>query len=202
MPNSLEERLVSCHNKLLRLYEENEPEPILLQHLNDVDTYYNTSFNKSIYARKTIVESYEWFVDNLIKVKNGGLSADKALKMIQDQTFNRKLGIAFYNIVKTLETTFWAAASSIFFLCATTITAPNALLGFGLTIIAAALLIKSISNFLQCIDDFKSYTRLNDEDERERYLVTFFKPQNSAASGSRMEIFDEQITESITLAVQ
>ncbi|HHF7375314.1 DUF5638 domain-containing protein [Legionella bozemanae] len=176
MPITLEVRLVNCRDKLLRLYTMHEHAPSLLQQLKDIDAYYNSSFNKSTYLPKTIVESYELFVDNLLKVKNGQLSADEALQKIQDILFERKLGIVFYNIAKVLEMAFWSLAITIFFLCATTVTVPNPILGFGLTIVSAALMIKSISNLFQCIDDLKSCTRLNEEDERERSLVLFFKP--------------------------
>lgn len=192
MPNALEDRLVNCRNKLLRLYVENEHDLRLLQQLKNVDAYYNTSFQKSTYIPKTIVENYELFVENLVKVRNGTLSADEALKKIQDTTFERKLGIAFYNIATALEMAFWAVATSIFFLCATTATAPNPILGLGLTIVSAALMIKSISNFFKCVDDFKSCSRLNEEDGRERNLVSFFKPSIAYIQGTRVAIADEQ----------
>lgn len=115
MPITLEVRLVNCRDKLLQLYTVHEHAPSLLQQLKDVDAYYNSSFNKSTYFPKTIVESYELFVDNLLKVKNGQLSADEALQKIQDILFERKLGIVFYNIAKVLEMAFWSLAITIFF---------------------------------------------------------------------------------------
>ncbi|MCE0723666.1 MULTISPECIES: DUF5638 domain-containing protein [Legionella] len=176
MPITLEVRLVNCRDKFLRLYLENEHPLSLLQQLKDVDAYYNSSFNKSTYMAERIVQSYELFVDNLVKVKNRHLSADEALQKIQDTTFDRKLGIVFYNIAKVLEIAFWSAATTLFFLCATTATVPNPILGVGFTIVFAALMVKSISNLFHCIDDLKSCTRLNAENERERSLVSFFKP--------------------------
>ncbi|WP_454782411.1 DUF5638 domain-containing protein [Legionella sp. WA2022007384] len=191
MPNSLEIRLASCRNILLGLhldyqfYGNNDFEPKIKQQLDEVDTYYKDSFEKSAVSSHAIIESYELFVSYLVKVKKGEISAEQALAGIQEATFNRKLAIVFYNIAKALEMTFWAIAIPFFLLSAVSVSVPNPICGISLTIIFTALMLKSINNFFDCINDFKSCTRLLAEDERERSLVSFFKPAISSLQESK-----------------
>ncbi|PWY55315.1 hypothetical protein DGG96_12670 [Legionella qingyii] len=198
MPNPLERRLESCRDKLLRLYIENEHETMILQQLTKVDAYYKRSFDKSTYHPQAIVEAYELFVEHLVKVKNGELSAEQALQKIQETTFNRKLGIVFYNIAKALEMAFWAIATPVCLFCATSVTAPNPICGLSLAILFTALMIKSINKFFECIDDFKSCTRLFEEDERERSLVSFFKPDISSTQELRVASSHAQLSVDMT----
>ncbi|WP_131794531.1 DUF5638 domain-containing protein [Fluoribacter gormanii] len=198
MTNPLERRLASCRDKLLQLYIENEHETRILQQLKEVDAYYRGSFDKSTFHQQAILESYELFVDRLVNVKNGELSAEQALQKIQETTFDRKLGIVFYNIAKALEVAFWGIAIPFFLLCTTTVTTPNPICGLSLAIIFTALMIKSINNFVDCIDDFKSCNRLLEEDERERCLVSFFKSAVSPIQELRVASSDQQLPANLT----
>ncbi|QMT60208.1 DUF5638 domain-containing protein [Legionella sp. PC997] len=199
MPNPLETRLANCRDKLLRFYVEDEHEARILQQLKEVDAYYKGSFDKTTMRSKAIVESYELFVDHLSKVKNGELSSEQAFHKIQEITFNRKLGIAFYNIAKALEMTFWAISTPVFLLGATSVNVSNPICGLCLTIILTGLIIKSINNFFECANDFKSYTRLLEEDERERSLVSFFKPAVSSLQETNLISSNMQLTLNLDL---
>ncbi|MGL5742860.1 MAG: hypothetical protein ACRCXC_10145 [Legionella sp.] len=73
---------------------------------------------------------------------------------------------------------FWDTVANTF-LFALTVTTPSALVGIGLFIVSFSLVVKSYTKMVECADEFKSFERLNEEDTREKSLISFFKPAES-----------------------
>lgn len=149
---------------------------------SQVKLYYSSAFNKATHSStaRSIIQSYHQFVFNLQEVKLGKLTAEKALEQIQENTDSRKLGVFFYNLAKVCELLFCAGVAAFCGIAAVTVGLPLSIaspfIGFAVTAGTLTLFVTTFGKGIDCFDEFKSTTPINDEDAREKSLFGFFQP--------------------------
>ncbi len=175
--------------------------------LDEVKKYFHLSLFKTNGCNEAeILASYELFLKNLAKVRNGSLTTEEALTAIQDNTDSREMGIIFYNIGKIFELMFWTLATIASACAAISVGLPlifiQPFLGLPVTLGAGGLAFLTFTQMDECLDEFKSCDRLAEEDEREKNLVSFFKPAPAQNAAPVLDVkIEEQADESKLMPV-
>lgn len=178
----LELRLSACDKKLAALFAEKELGEKIKQQIKAVQNYYNLSYTKAVSAKtvEAIASSYESFIDNLTKVKNGEMSRQDAEDALLKTSESRKINVIYKNLAKACEFLFWSATTfSLYagiFGLALPVLIIQPVLGaaVGITIIGAML--AAGYKALSCLTEFTSVRRHDKEYTNEMSLVSFFKP--------------------------
>lgn len=177
----LEQRLDENDRKLSSFFTQIEENNELEQNLQHVKNYYRISFARATAKSNadSIVESYEKFVEILAKTRDGSHTAHQAIEFINETNADREIGIIFHNIAKVCEIIFWALTIFTCLLAIATIDCAflvaQPIIGIALTAGTTLLALTTANELVDCFGEFKSLDRLQDEDKRERNLVSFFK---------------------------
>ncbi|CAM2756975.1 Uncharacterised protein [Legionella steigerwaltii] len=181
MFNPLEERLKECDKKIDALFLGLALNAQIRKDLDALKAYYNKLYIDATFKEdeEEYVQAYELFVQGLEEIKNGETTADEVLKTMEDIKSLRKTGVVLENILNALELLFWAGTACAFFSYTVLMAAPLATVNpfFALAVLSTSALgaIFSVVNFLNCIDEFKSSSPVEEEFNREKSLITFFK---------------------------
>lgn len=187
----LEKRLSDCDNKLTELFKGQEENLLIQQHLAKVKKYYNLSYEKAEQDKtiETLVKSYEFYVQQLSEVKDGTITRDTMLESINYANDSRKLAVIYADLAKACELMFWVATGvtlyASIYLFALPMLLIQPVLGIATSITIGMLLIKTAANAIQCLSEFRSFGRHNEEYVSERTLLSFFKPEPET-DGSEM----------------
>lgn len=190
---ALEATLNAYDTKLANLFDLLEDKADINSDIKGVQEYFRTSFSRAVdkYSAQDIVASYQLFVDLLAKVRSGETSPETALSIIEETNESRAMSITFYNLANTLALIFWAVLAAVVFNFSVAVGMTLMLLQPCMAILlivgCGALVTCSITSAISCFDDFKSYDRLDNEDQRERNLVSFFKPKPVASNEPSLE---------------
>ncbi|QLZ69003.1 hypothetical protein FOLKNPGA_01785 [Legionella sp. PC1000] len=186
MSSAMEKRLNECDKRIDALFQGVELNAEIKRRLEALKAYYHKLYIEALDAEleKESIKFYELLVLGLENVKNGTLNSEEVLKDIEEIKSLRKTGIVLENILTSLELLFWAAVSSTFFsycvLMAAPLVAVNPFFALAVLSVSCVVAICSIVRFFNCIDEFKSSTPVEEEFEREKNLILFFKPAVSS----------------------
>ncbi|WP_131779873.1 DUF5638 domain-containing protein [Legionella bozemanae] len=186
MSSSMEKRLNECDKKIDALVHGVELNEEIERQLKALKTYYHKLYIDALddESEKESIKLYELLVLGLESAKNGQLTAEKILKEIEEIKSLRKTGVVLENILTSLELLFWAALSSTFFsycvLMAAPLVAVNPFFALAVLSVSCMAAICSTVRFFNCLDEFKSFTPIEEEFEREKNLIRFFKPAVSS----------------------
>ena len=142
--------------------------------------YYERSFweTSSLDKRAKVIKEYQFLVSTTEEVNNGTLSAQEALKKIDEVNQNRKNKILVDNIIKTCELLFWIAVAVLSCTLCLTVGVPltqvNPLLGAALTIASSLCVADALLEASDCMDEFKSSGPIRKQEKRERTIISFF----------------------------
>lgn len=177
-----ERRLSSCDANLSALFADTEISEAIQKHIKAVKEYYNSSYVKA-QKNKTvedIITSYEFYVEQLSKVKSGALPRQDMLDAINYANDERRLDVVWANLAKAAELIFWAGTAvtlyASIFLIALPMLIVQTPLGIASTIFIGGSLLASAAKCLNCLTEFRSFGRHDDEYVHETSLLSFFKP--------------------------
>lgn len=192
----LEQRLLECDEKLDELCEQlltsfidPEVKKQIEDHINMVNKYYNTSYQKAKDTPKieAIIITYEQYVEILTKIKNGTYNSPQqtlkefkaeALVNISDNNIDRKLDVVLWNLAKGCQAVFWAAVSitlfSLIFLIALPTLIVQPVIGIATMMAVCGFLLITAMKFLNCFNEFRTLGRHNDEFKAEASLLERF----------------------------
>lgn len=180
-----ERRLSDCDAKLSALFADTDISEALQKHIKAVQEYYNTSYVKAK-KNKTVEEiivSYEFYVEQLSKIKSGELPHPDMLDAINHANDARRIDVILANLAKTAELIFWASTVGTLFTSIFLIALPMLLLqtpvGILVSLTMGGLLIATTVNSIKCLTEFRSFGRHDDEYRHETSLLSFFKPASN-----------------------
>lgn len=195
----IEKRLKKCDESLRQLLQDYmETQKLMAQTIKAIQQYYNLSYRKATHIKtvEQIVSSYELLVDNLTQIRNGKLSADMALNQINRDINSRKRNVIFHDVDKACEAVFWAATATSLYAAMFGIALPllivTPMLGVAVAITIVGAMFAAAYKSLECLTEFKSYSRHSLEYEHETSLVSFFK---SSKRSSHEEYGEESLSE-------
>lgn len=174
MSSVMEKRLKECDKKIDTLFQGVELNAEIERQLKALKAYYHTLYIDALddELEKESIKLYELLVLGLENIKNGALNAKEVLKEIEEIRSLRKTGIVLENILTSLELLFWAALSSTFFsycvLMAAPLVAFNPFFALAVLSVSCMAAICATVRFFNCIDEFKSFTPVEEEFEREK----------------------------------
>jgi hypothetical protein len=189
MPSRLEKRLTVCDSKIDNLFRDIQINAEIERQLKEIKEYYRKLYiDADEYHEESCIALYEFFVTSFDEIKSGGLKSEDVLKEIDDIKSLRKAGVVLDNLLNLLELLFWATAAcsflSVCVLAAPPIAAANPFLALALLASACAWATLSVVSFFDCINRFKSSTPIEEQYEREKSLLLFFKPAELSAKPS------------------
>lgn len=186
MSSAMEKRLNECDQKIDALFQGVELNEEIERQLKALKAYYHKLYIDALEdeSEKESIKIYELLVLGLENVKNGQLNSEEVLKEIEEIKSLRKTGIILENILTSLELLFWATLSSTFFsycvLMAAPLVAVNPFFALAVLSVSCIAAICSTVRFFNCLDEFKSFTLIEEEFDREKNLILFFKPAVSS----------------------
>ncbi|MCW8407372.1 DUF5638 domain-containing protein [Legionella sp. PATHC035] len=178
----LEDRLELCNKKIDALFHGLKLSAEMETELKAIKNYYWALYQAAGFEEdeEECVKIYELLVTGLEEIKSGLSKPEDVLKTVEEIKSLRKKGVVLENICNAIELLFWAGSACAFFSYSILMAAPLAAANpfFALAVIAIASLaaIYSVVNLLSCIDEFKSTAPIEEEYNREKYLISFFKP--------------------------
>lgn len=181
MSSPLEKRLNECDQKIDALFQGVELNAEFERQLRALKAYYHRLYLDGVDndAEEECIETYELLVEGLVGVKNGSLKPEEVLKEVEEIKSLRKAGIVLENIFTSVELLFWAVLSGAFFsycVCmASPLVAVNPFFALALLSIVCMAAISATVNFFNSMDEFKSLEPVEDEFQREKNLILFFK---------------------------
>lgn len=181
--HQLEQRFNTCKEKFSQLFFMLNSNQRPTQVLGDIETYFRISFERATSAdsAQIIITSYEQLQTTLSEVSAGTITANEAIKTLNETNSSRKMGIVFYNIAHFCEQLFWAIATVNCFMSAVSVGIPLMFLsppiGLAITIGTSMLMLFTAEKLWKGFDDYKSFERLDHEIAREHDLISFFAPQ-------------------------
>ncbi|HHT0591890.1 TPA: DUF5638 domain-containing protein [Legionella anisa] len=196
MSSAMEKRLKECDKKIDALFQGVELNAGIERQLKALKAYYHTLYIDALddELEEQSIKLYELLVLGLENIKNGVLNSKEVLKEIEEIRSLRKTGIVLENILTSLELLFWAALSSTFFSYCVFMAAPLVAVNpfFALAVLSACSMaaICSTVRFFNCIDEFKSFAPVEEEFEREKNLISFFKPAVSSPDAAPSIVSD------------
>ena len=130
------------------------------------------------------------------------MTAEEANLVIDDATEDRQFKIIVHNIFKACELFFWSAVAGTAYVGCVTVGIPllflEPLIGLAVTFGTGVLFCSSVHNAGECFDEFKTFDRVNEENTRERNVISFFSPpqplQKAKATQDDLEASDERST--------
>lgn len=176
-----EQRLSICDEQLDELFQDQIQSPQLKQKTKAVRDYYNISYFKASQGKtaEKIATNYEFFIDQLRKVKNNELSYDLAIKNIEHSSESRKINVLFCNLAKACELIFWTACTLSLLAGIWGIALPALILqptlGIALSITIVGGMLGAANKASSCLNEFKSFRRHDAEYTNEASLVSLFK---------------------------
>lgn len=188
-----EERLKLCNKKIDALFQGLKLSAEIEKELEAIKNYYYALYQEANFEEdeEECIQIYELLVTGLEEVKSGVSKPDEVLKTIEEIKSLRKNGVVLENICNAIELLFWAGFACTFFSYSIVMAAPLAAANpfFALAVIAIASLaaIYSMANLLSCIDEFKSCAPVEEEYNREKNLISFFKPALTSSEISSQE---------------
>lgn len=189
----LNARLQECDARISKLVPQGNRTNEVEGQLKLFKKHYRQSFqnSKSNKNASSILSSYEEAILRLERVKCGELSAEKAVKLIDSETCSRKLAIVYHNIAKVCELLFWLMATTTCFSALIDIGIPliftQPLIGCAVSISMIAMMKTLFGKATNCLSQFKSFDRYNDEAAREKNLASFFQPAPAVSSDQEIE---------------
>lgn len=190
------ERLQKCNEKIDALFRGVELNAQIKRELEAVKAYYYNLYIEASYKEneEACIQTYELLVHGLEEIKSGTVIPGDVLKEMADIKSLKKTGIVLENIFTSLELLFWAGLACAFFsycvLMAAPLAAVNPFFALGILSIAGLAAIFSVSNFFECVDEFKSSAPVEEEFNREKSLIMFFKPV-ATSSEKPSKVFEE-----------
>ncbi|WP_454783654.1 DUF5638 domain-containing protein [Legionella sp. WA2024007413] len=204
MTGSLGKRLNDCDKQIDDLFNGVTLNEEIERQLKAIKSYYHKLYLDAIdeETEKEHIEMYELLAAGLEGIKNGKLKPDSVLKELDEITSLRKSNIVLENILTSLELLCWALLAGSFFsycvLMAPPLVAVNPFFALAVISISCMAAIYCAVNFFNCIDDFKSYSPVEDELKREKNIISFFKsPQTSELPPKVSESNDLQNRETL-----
>ncbi|KTC79461.1 DUF5638 domain-containing protein [Legionella cherrii] len=191
--SKLEERLELCNKKIDALFHGLKLSAEIENELETIKYYYYALYKAANFEEdeEECINIYELLVTGLEEIKSGVSKPDEVLKTVEEIKSLRKKGVVLENICNAIELLFWAGSACTFFSYSILMAAPLAAANpfFALAVIAIASLaaIYSVVNLLNCIDEFKSCAPIEKEYNREKNLISFFKPALTSSERSSQE---------------
>jgi hypothetical protein len=194
-------RIRDCENTLNETFNDLPKSHKFEQDLTDIKFYYIESLRnaESEYEGRRVVEQYEKFTTNLLKVRNGDLSAKQAQALIDDKQEDKIIDIVINNIFTVCELLFWVAAAAVSYATCLTVGIPllflQPLLGVAVTAGTGLLMFVSLDFAGDCFEEFQSSDLIDEEYTRETNAISFFPPKKSPSKPeerSIIEIVDEE----------
>lgn len=189
-----------CERELDALFNELEVSSNVKKQLTKVENFYRRSFNKTTYesSGQSVLTDYQNLVKALQQVKTGEITADAAYEVIKDAAHSREMNVILHNIAKAFELIFWTTVALTSYAACVLVGVPlivcEPLIGIAVTFSSMALFILSLENASQCFDEFKSTEVFEQEEEREKRLVSFFKSSSPAASAKNIPVQEVEAT--------
>ncbi|KTD41400.1 DUF5638 domain-containing protein [Legionella parisiensis] len=186
MSTAMEKRLNECDRKIDALFRGVEFNEEIERQLKALKAYYHKLYIDALdgESEKESIKLYELLVLGLESAKNGELNTKEVLKELKEIKSLRKNGVVLENILTSLELLFWAALSSTIFsycvLMAAPLVAINPFFALSVLSVFCVTAICSTVRFFNCLDEFKSFAPIEEEFDREKNLIRFFKPSVSS----------------------
>ena len=134
--------------------------------------------------KRELLEELEFFLSNIRGVQEGAFSTEVALNNIERVFGDRKLGVTYRNILNTCELLFWLTATVTSLSVCIAIGIPviffNPLTGLAIIIGTTVSTLESAKNTQECIDKYQSYNEIDEQDKREKNLLSLFPPRIAA----------------------
>jgi hypothetical protein len=181
----LAQKIADCNSELDSLFAYLDINYRLRMQLRDIKSFYQRAFNNASNENTAmeIINQYEQFIVSASEVKLGQMTVEEANLVIDDATEDRQFKIIVHNIFKLCELFFWTALAATAYAGCITVGIPllflEPLIGVALTIGTGLLCCSSFHNGLECFNEFKTFDRANEENTRERDVISFFAPQPS-----------------------
>lgn len=155
-------------------------------HIKSLNQYYLnkcTRYSDDANEKKCLelLDDYETLFETMKHIKAGNLTAENALKQLDNRTSDRKINALIHNTFKACELLFWLAAAIgcyAFYICnAVPMMFVHPPVGLILALGAAMLMFECCYKASQASCSFKTFSTINKEDSLERNLFSsFFQP--------------------------
>lgn len=128
-----------------------------------------------------LLDDYEILFGTMKQIKAGNLTAEHALKQLDNRTADHKANALIHNVFKACELLFWLTAAigcyAFFILNAVPMMFVHPPVGLILALSAAMLMFECCNKASQALCSFKTFSTINKEDSLERNLFSsFFQP--------------------------
>ncbi|CAM4481006.1 MAG: hypothetical protein LEGION0403_FIIPPAGN_01525 [Legionella sp.] len=194
--NDFHDQLETVKNTLTQLISDKETTSKIEKHISEIQNYYNTSLHtaKNEKTQNAIINSYANYIGLLNSACQIGQQQPTAYERLDEflKTSNeaigreydaRRVNAFFHNCYNVCELTFWASAAitmyASIFLVALPMLIVQFTLGLAVSIAVGGTFLKTASNCIECLGEFKGTARHSAEYDSERALLSFFQPKLS-----------------------
>lgn len=201
--------LIRLNAELSAVFSTEELSRELTTQIQLIQEFYHNELTESPSGNKNqpLLTQYKTLIDTLNLVKAGQLTYDAAVEVIDASAFSQKIDAAVHNLIKVCELLFWLAAAIACFVTSSCIGIPliafEPVMGSILTVSTFYSSVVSLHKATTCCDEFKSFTPINNEAQRERNLLSFFAPlppEQEAARADNHESLYPQLEDSSSLS--
>lgn len=155
-----------------------------------VQDFYHEQLTDSASGDKNqpLLNHYKTLVDTLQLVRAGQLTAEQAIQNVDATACSQKLAVVVHNLLNACQMLFWLTTALTCYFVSIAIGIPGILIqpfiGIPLTVGSFHSANFSLYKTTTCIDEFKSFAKINHENQRERNLIGFFAPSLPSAGNA------------------